>query len=431
MFDLLNQGKIVLINTAKDLLGQEGTAIFGRFFIALISQATQQRAAIPSHERRPTFVYIDEAQDYFDDGISNLLNQARKYRVGLIFSHQNLDQLGSGLRSSVLSSTTIKFAGGVSAKDARTLSSEFHCDADFLVNQKKGKASSEFACYIKNFTSAALTVSIPLGFVEGLPRISENRMSHLIGQNRERYSAPPLLVEHTLIPRSSETPQRAHSAHKIDHSDVHDVTPNVESIHDPRTSTPERSSPSYKQVPKTTPIKATGPGHGGRQHRYLQELVKHLAEERGFRASIEMPILEGSGRVDVSLEREELRVACQISVTTTTDWELSGVEKCLAAEYSHVALIGVSQRHIQRLSKFIEEHIDPSEQGKVAYLTSESLVEYLDDFGPSEPSRKTIRGYKVKTTHQGISAEDAAARRTAISKVIAQSLRKEKEGKAD
>ena len=44
MFSLLNEGKIILINTAKDLLGQEGAAIFGRFFIALIAQAA------PAHQ---------------------------------------------------------------------------------------------------------------------------------------------------------------------------------------------------------------------------------------------------------------------------------------------------------------------------------------------------------------------------------------------
>ena len=54
----------MLINTAKDLLKQDGCEIFGRFFIALLVQAVQERAAIPENKRRATFVYIDEAQDY-------------------------------------------------------------------------------------------------------------------------------------------------------------------------------------------------------------------------------------------------------------------------------------------------------------------------------------------------------------------------------
>ena len=88
----MNRGSVILINTAKDLLKQEGCEILGQFFIALISQAVQERASIPEDRRLPTFVYIDEAQDYFDESIEHLLNQARKYKVGLTIAHKNLDQ---------------------------------------------------------------------------------------------------------------------------------------------------------------------------------------------------------------------------------------------------------------------------------------------------------------------------------------------------
>ena len=41
LFEAMNRGSIILINTAKDLLKQEGCEILGRFFIALISQSLQ------------------------------------------------------------------------------------------------------------------------------------------------------------------------------------------------------------------------------------------------------------------------------------------------------------------------------------------------------------------------------------------------------
>ena len=69
LFSELNAGKIILINTAKDLLKENGTEIFGRFFIALIAQAAQERAVLPERQRLPTFVYVDEAADYFDRNI--------------------------------------------------------------------------------------------------------------------------------------------------------------------------------------------------------------------------------------------------------------------------------------------------------------------------------------------------------------------------
>src|SRR4051794_5636549 len=56
LFEAMNRGSIILINTAKDLLKQEGTEVFGRFLIALIAQATQERAAIHPRHRTPTFV---------------------------------------------------------------------------------------------------------------------------------------------------------------------------------------------------------------------------------------------------------------------------------------------------------------------------------------------------------------------------------------
>jgi hypothetical protein len=121
LFSEMNAGKVILINTAKDLLKEQGTEIFGRFFIALIAQAAQERATLPAHKRMPTIVYVDEAQDYFDRNIGIILAQARKQNVGMVLSHQFLGQLEPKLQEAFAANTTIKFAGGVSAKDARSL----------------------------------------------------------------------------------------------------------------------------------------------------------------------------------------------------------------------------------------------------------------------------------------------------------------------
>lgn len=59
LFTEMNAGKMILISTAKDLLKENGTEIFGRFFIAMIAQAAQERAVLPVSERLPIFVYID------------------------------------------------------------------------------------------------------------------------------------------------------------------------------------------------------------------------------------------------------------------------------------------------------------------------------------------------------------------------------------
>ncbi|MDO8272425.1 MAG: type IV secretion system DNA-binding domain-containing protein [Gammaproteobacteria bacterium] len=416
IFELLNQGKIILINTAKDLLGQDGAAIFGRFFIALIAQASIQRAAMPPHMRRPSFVYIDECQDYFDDNISNLLNQARKYRVGLIFAHQNLDQLSAGLRSSVLASTTIKFAGGVSAKDANTLDAEFRCKSDFLLSQKKEKNHTEFACFVKNYTRQAISVSIPFGFVEGRPQIEDYEYEYLIDCNRELYSAPPMLPADIPFPQPAQKVTRESKKLEVQKKQVVEEETLVEEV-------PLPLVPKSVVVSKVRPKDIPEPGRGGRQHKYLQHLIKQLGEERGFRATIEETILGGAGRVDVSLARDGHRVAFQVSMTTTKDWELGGIEKCLAHGYSEVVLVGSTERHIQGLSKFIEESLEEKDQGKVRYLTAEGLLPYLDSLGVPPTTEKVVKGYKVRTVQQTVSPEDVIQRRKAVAEVIARSLK--------
>ena len=147
MFDALNTGKIVLVNTAKDFLKAERSSILGRYFIALTLQAALERAALPESQRRPAFLYIDEAAEYFDDNIDDLLTQARKYNLGVVFSHQYLDQLTPSLRSSIAANTSIKLAGGVSDKDARSLAPDMRTTPTFILEQHKQERSTQFACY--------------------------------------------------------------------------------------------------------------------------------------------------------------------------------------------------------------------------------------------------------------------------------------------
>jgi Type IV secretion-system coupling protein DNA-binding domain len=190
LFSAINRGSLVLINTAKDLLKQDGCEILGRFFIALLAQATQERAAIPENRRRATFVYIDEAQDYFDEGIENLLNQSRKYKVGLVLAHQNLGQFEPRLQAAVMASTAIKLAGGVSAKDAASLAREMRCEPELLLGMRKHPVHTEFACFVRSVTPQPVALSVPFGQMEGRPQASEEALAALRAANRARYALP-------------------------------------------------------------------------------------------------------------------------------------------------------------------------------------------------------------------------------------------------
>jgi hypothetical protein len=186
----LDQGKVILINTAKDVLKAEASQMFGRYMIALIMQAALERAADPEHLRRPAFVYIDEAADYFDENIDTLLIQARKYKVGLTFAHQHLDQLSTKLYSSVMTNPAVRFVGGISASDARALAPEMRTSIDHLLLPKKSTRSTEFATYVRNLTASPVILSVPLGVAERQPKMSAPQYYELLDRVRRDIAAP-------------------------------------------------------------------------------------------------------------------------------------------------------------------------------------------------------------------------------------------------
>jgi hypothetical protein len=195
MFDALNTGKIVLVNTAKDFLKAERSSFLGRLFIALTLQAALERAALPEDERHPAFLYIDEAADYFDDNIDDLLTQARKYQLGLLFSHQYLGQLAPALHSSIASNTSIKLAGGVSDRDARSMAPDMRTTPAFILDQRKSQRSTQFASYVRNVTPSALALTIPFGALERKSTMSEDAYRRLLAVNRTRVSVSPQGVD--------------------------------------------------------------------------------------------------------------------------------------------------------------------------------------------------------------------------------------------
>lgn len=187
MFEAMQGGKVVLVNTSKSLLKSDASALFGRYMIALVIRAVYERVASP--HRHPAFLMVDEASEYFDDNIQMLLEQARKFNVGLVLAHQHLDQLSTSLRSAIAANTAIKLAGGVNDRDARALAADMRTTAEFISSMKKRQRSTEFACYVRNYTANALCLETPFGSLEAAPKMSQMQYAALLHSNRVQYAA--------------------------------------------------------------------------------------------------------------------------------------------------------------------------------------------------------------------------------------------------
>ena len=440
LFAALNDGKIVLINTAKDLLKREGSELFGRFFIALLAQAALERSVLAPDDRTPTFVYVDEAQEYFDDSIETILNQARKYRVGLTLAHQTLDQLTPRLRSSLLSNTSIKCAGGVSAKDARALADELHTTPEFIESMRRRSGKTEFAVWLKQRTPHAIRLAVPLGYLERQPVLTEESFDGLIEQNRTRYCGTLADVVGMALPVAevvASPPERVTAGDSADTASLKRDVPGGEAedgavqrgrvAEDDASESeiPAVSPPAERLVVQPRrPPEAREMGKGGPKHRYLQNLVKEIAEQHGFRAVIEAPLPLGVGQIDVLLAGREVQAAIEVSVSTPADWERENIRKCLAAGFERVALVLAKTAATQaRYRAAVLEGLLEDERERVVFLLPEDVPDYIASLAPMpQASENVVRGYRVRVSHASVSTEEARARREALARVIAKSL---------
>lgn len=439
LFEALNDGKIVLINTAKDLLKSEGSSILGKFFIAKTSQAVLERATIPSDQRRPAFIYVDEAQDYFDETMGELLNQARKYNVGLTLAHQNLDQLSPRLRATVAASTSIKFAGGVSSKDARSLADDMRTGDDFIRSMRKHRDRTEFALFIKNHTRSAIRIDLPLGTVNSLASLHDGAFEALIATNRKRYCSTlqeideiigsatvpePPAKQKAKAPSKPITPPNTANAAEREPPQANDGTGSA----DTPTLQSKPKEPTFQDTPAQTEPVLRPPkgdaylaGQGGREHRRLQEAVRKLAQDRGFKATVEYPV--DNGAVDVVLEHEKLSVAVEISVTTSADHERANVEKCIKAGFGHVVLLVPDAKRLRSMRDASEKWERFSYETDFRVYSPDEFLAFLDAEAARLSDREdTSHGYRVRVVHKPLSPTEASHRRAQITEALTRSI---------
>jgi hypothetical protein len=93
IMDIMNEGKILLVNLSKGDIGEDQSQFFGTILTSFIWMAAYQRTKIPEKQRRDFFVYVDEFQNFATPQFSEITSEGRKYHISLIVSHQNIAQI--------------------------------------------------------------------------------------------------------------------------------------------------------------------------------------------------------------------------------------------------------------------------------------------------------------------------------------------------
>ena len=122
---IMDEGKILLINLSKGRIGEINSHLLGMVIVGKILMAALSRADMPEGERKDFYLYIDEFQNVTTDSISQILSEARKYRLNLIIAHQFIGQLSEEISKAVFGNVGSMCAFRVGPEDADFLEKQF------------------------------------------------------------------------------------------------------------------------------------------------------------------------------------------------------------------------------------------------------------------------------------------------------------------
>lgn len=123
--DIMDNKKILLINLSKGKLGEINARLLGMVVVGKILMAALGRTNIPEDERVDFYLYLDEFQNVTTNSISQILSEARKYRLCLILAHQFIGQLKEEISKAVFGNVGSLLAFRVGPEDAEFLEKQF------------------------------------------------------------------------------------------------------------------------------------------------------------------------------------------------------------------------------------------------------------------------------------------------------------------
>jgi len=196
VFDIMNEGKIFLVNVSKGRIGEDNSALLGGMIITKIQLAAMERVRITEEERKDFYLYVDEFQNFVTDAFAGILSEARKYRLNLTVAHQYTAQLvmgaNSAVRDAVFGNVGTMIVFRVGADDAEFLEKEFEPEftPQDIVNLPNYKIYLKLM--IDGVTSRPFSAKTLPPMVKGGDKKIEEEV---IRSSRELYCRPKEVIE--------------------------------------------------------------------------------------------------------------------------------------------------------------------------------------------------------------------------------------------
>ncbi len=175
---MMDEGKILIVNLSKGLIGEDNAAILGAFMVTKIQLAAMSRSDIERIEdRRPFYLYVDEFQNFATDSFATILSEARKYGLNLTVANQYISQMTDTVRDAVFGNVGTMLSFRVSADDAPILAKQFEPQfepTDLLQMHNRSFIINMVIGGEKSPAFSATTLTLPPPQIDNTGRIIEN-----------------------------------------------------------------------------------------------------------------------------------------------------------------------------------------------------------------------------------------------------------------
>lgn len=204
MREIMDSGKILIINLSKGRIGEEAMQLLGGMAVTKLQLAAMERVDIPEEKRRDFYLYVDEFQNFATESFANILSEARKYRLNLIMAHQYIGQLihegNTYMRDAIFGNIGTLISFRIGAEDAEMIAKEFEpvIEAYDLVNLPK------YQIYLKLMIDGIAGDVFSATTLPPLAHQTGENAEKAIRISRERYGNDRKKVEEK-IARWSET----------------------------------------------------------------------------------------------------------------------------------------------------------------------------------------------------------------------------------
>jgi type IV secretory pathway TraG/TraD family ATPase VirD4 len=124
--EVMDEGRILLVNLAKGIIGEDTASLLGSLIVARFGLAALSRAEISEADRKDYFLYLDEFPSFTTLSLAEMLAELRKYRLNLVLAHQYLAQLDLKIRDAIFGNVGTMISFRIGAVDAELIAQEFY-----------------------------------------------------------------------------------------------------------------------------------------------------------------------------------------------------------------------------------------------------------------------------------------------------------------